>query len=613
MNSDETPFEQRDEFWAELQQTFIEEAIDLLESCELFFMTLNDESQRVEALADIFRAYHSIKGSAAAIACKDLSAFAHIAEDCLAFFRSKPHTISSMAIDVLLKANDAIRNRVNTIPEFNDHDPNWDTGEIAEELKALVAEAGGLASVNEAGVSPLMLQHEDKDDIVKSDHESQQSEERPRLGELLLENGAITPDELNTALDKQQQLSGSSKTSNMAFKIDAARVDAIMDMLGELVVIKSQITEGLSEIPLEPRMRTLISQLDKSVRELHERTLSMRMVSLRSTFLKLQRGIKDVSQKLGKDVHFEVRGEDTEIDRAMIEKIADPLLHLCRNAVDHGIEVPEQRAKQAKDPKGHITLHAFRKGENVIIEIKDDGRGINKHAVVKKAVERGILPEGTDADSIADNDAFDILFHPGFSTAEKISDISGRGVGLDVVKSNIMAVGGIIDVESVLGKGSLFRLCLPLTTAITDGIVVTVSNKPFILPLDTVLGFFESETATILPIDENSALIRIKDTHYPFVRLGEFVGVEQDPHGLIVLIEALGKKLALQVDKVVGKTQVVLKPIGSSVGSTEGLGGAAVMGDGKVALIVDVAGLAAICERARLAKFQVEQQVENYR
>lgn len=398
-----------------------------------------------------------------------------------------------------------------------------------------------------------------------------------------------------------EQRNDATRPTHLAIRIDAARVDAVMDIVGELVVIKSQIAESLGLMPLDQRVRTLISQLDKSVRELHERTLSMRMISLRPTFVKLQRAVKDIAHKLGKTVQLDLVGEDTEIDRAMVERIADPLLHLCRNAVDHGLETPENRRMKGKNPMGQISLRAFRKGEMVLIEVADDGAGIDRNAVIRKAVERGLLHSVAQAESLSDQDIYKFLFSAGFSTAEKVTDISGRGVGLDVVKTNIAMVSGSIEVQSVPGNGSTFRLCLPLTTAITDGIVVTVSGHPFILPLDVVIGFFEVQTVSIVNIDDVSQLVRIKDVHYPFTRLGDYVGIAQDEKGLIVLIEAMGRKLALQVDRVLGKTQVVLKPIGSGVGSTEGLGGAAVMGNGKVALIIDMGGLSALAERAQAA------------
>lgn len=559
-----------EEFIRNLRSTFVQEANEFIEACEESFMSLEDPAQRTEALADIFRAYHTVKGSAATINCEDLASFAHAAEDCLAVFRKNPDALTAQASKILLHTNDMIRLRLGTIEKLPQNDPSWETGEVRAALLALI-------------------------ESVESQQDSG-AQATPTFE-------FASPEGKETGLSKSPDRPAHKPA--LALKIDAARVDSVMDMVGELVVIKSQIAEGLAALQLDPRIRTLIGQLDKSVRELHERTLSMRMISLKSTFQKLQRAVKDVAGKLGKEVHFEVHGEDTEIDRAMVERIADPLMHLCRNSVDHGLEGKDDRVAKRKNPSGNLALRAFRKGETVVIEVQDDGRGIDKHAVVRKAIERGMLPKDSDPEKVPDREAFGLIFLPGFSTSAKITDISGRGVGLDVVKSNINAINGTIEIESRKGEGTLFRLGLPLTTAITDGIVVSVSDKPYILPLETVIGFHETHSAHFVRIDPKTRLVKIKDIHYPYVRLGDFVGVEQSGEsGLIVLIEAMGKQLALLVDRVLGKTQVVLKPIGTGVGSTEGLGGAAVMGNGKVALIIDVSGLASLSEKAQLAASQ---------
>jgi two-component system chemotaxis sensor kinase CheA len=555
------------EFMATLRRTFADEAAEFVDACEEAVLSLADVERREQTLADIFRAYHSVKGSASAIGCSDLAAFAHVAEDCLSEYRKSPAKITDAAIGVLLEANDAIRARIGTVCELPLGDEHWAAGKAKVEaaLARLIAEATG-AAVGLDAVSPA-----------------------PSPGAAPGLPAAAAPAPRGTAPAKAQAL---------AIKIDATRVDAVMDMVGELVVIKSQITEGLAKVLIDARLRTLVAQLDKSVRELHERTLAMRMVSLKAMFIKLERTVKDVADKLGKRVAFEVDGEDTEIDRAMVERIADPLMHLCRNAVDHGIEAAEARQAAGKSATGSVKLRAFRKGEAVVIEIEDDGRGVDRGKVVAKAVTKGLLPAGADSARIGEKEVFDLLFLPGFSTAERVTDVSGRGVGLDVVGSNIAAVGGSIEVESVCTRGSTFRLCLPLTTAITDGIVVSVGDKPYILPLDAVTGFFERAAAELVGVDGSGMLARLKGAHYPFVRLGDIVGVEPRGPGLVILIEAQGKRIALLVDRVDGKTQVVLKPIGLTGSATEGLGGAAVMGNGRVALIIDVMGLAAIAERA---------------
>jgi two-component system chemotaxis sensor kinase CheA len=545
-----------------LQRRFAQEAALFLDACDESLLSLVDRGRRVPALMDALRAYYSIMDASRDLDYVELAPFIQAIADCLVAYRGHPDAIRMENVHTLVQANDALRTRLLALEEGSDLDSAWNVTALLQSLEQIVEETVDPVD------SPGALHFKSEQGIPESDPAGNR---------------------------------GPKKQGNLALKIDSARVDSVMDMVGELVVIKSQIAASLSSLSLDQRLRTLMAQLDKSVRELHERTLSMRMISLRSTFLKLQRTSKDVAHKLGKSVQFEVQGEDTEMDRAMVERIADPLMHLCRNAVDHGIESPERRTAAQKNAVGTISLKAFRKGESVLIEIADDGHGIDRSAVIKKAMDRKLLALDANIDVLSEQDIHDFLFTPGFSTAATITDVSGRGIGLDVVKANIMGIGGSIEIKSSSGQGTIFRLCLPLTTAITDGIVVSVSGCPYILPMETVIGFFESRNVDIIPLEDDHQLVRIKDLHYPFIRLGDYIGVAQQEQGLIILIEALGRELALQVDQVLGKTQVVLKPIGSAVGATEGLGGAAVMGNGKVALIIDVAGLAALSERMSLA------------
>lgn len=594
MNSANTSVVSEDEFMLELRRTFIDEVSGFLDECEEYFLLLSDTNRREEALSKIFRVYHSIKGSSSSVGCHDLAVFAHTAEDCLALFRKEPNKINDSSVTLLLKVNDAIRTRLLTLEEKTNFDPDWNIADLERNLQETIDEINGLA--NRPNIGDILIgSNFVTKDLIEAGAIYQEEIREKRLGEILSEQGSISDCQLNVALRSQKNRSSIATNINpsqMALKVDSARIDAVMDMVGELVVLKSQILQATSNyIQTDNRTRSLVTQLDKSVRELHERTLSMRMVSLRPTVLKLQRTVRDVAVKLGKSVKFSMYGEDTEIDRALVERIADPLMHLCRNAVDHGLESPEERLKTRKSQTGMIEFKAFQRGENVVIEISDDGKGIDKNAIIACAKAKDLLPRDADIQTISDRDAFNFMFYPGFSTAKKVTDVSGRGVGLDVVKSNLSQVKGSIEIESSLGRGSLFRMIFPLTTAITEGVVVTCGSRMFILPVDAIDCFVDYRSANKVKLDNNAELVKIKDEHFPLIHLGSYVGDEPSQPTIIILIHALETYVALAVDSVGGKTQVVLKRLGTKLNSINGLGGAAVMGDGLVALVIDVLGL----------------------
>lgn len=319
--------------------------------------------------------------------------------------------------------------------------------------------------------------------------------------------------------------------------------------------------------------------------------MSMRMVPIQGAFQRMSRLVRDLSRKGGKAVQFVTSGDETELDRNIVDKITDPLVHMMRNSVDHGLETAEERTRNGKNPQGRISLSAYHQAGSVVIEIADDGRGLNRDKILKKAIEKGLVSEGQD---MSDEDIYRLIFLPGFSTADKISDVSGRGVGMDVVRKNISNLGGKIDIQSVQGQGTTFTVRLPLTLAIIDGQIVTVGSQRYIIPINAIISSVRPQEEQISSIQNRSEVVVLRNELMPILRLHELFGVsdaQQDPtQGLLVIVEEGEHKCCLLVDDLLGQQQVVIKSL-TGLGKIKGVSGGAIMGDGHVSLILDVPGL----------------------
>lgn len=405
---------------------------------------------------------------------------------------------------------------------------------------------------------------------------------------------------------------GPAKKETSAIKVDTGRVDSVLDAVGELVVLKNQLVHDETvRTSGNLRLEAIVDQLDKAVRELYEKALGIRMTPLKSMFIKIQRIVRDVSLSLDKPVDLQLIGEDTEVERTVFEILGDPLVHLVRNSMDHGIEKRETRQERGKSLTAKVTVSAKQSGGNVIIDITDDGGGINRDKVLNKAIERGLVPAGVDPASIPDEQVFQFIFNAGFSTADKISDLSGRGVGLDVVKSNLDKINGKINIFSKAGQGSTFRLTIPLSTAITDGIIVALDGARYILPIHSI-----REIVRVLPKDYTNVsgagkVANVRGSLLPVIDVSRTLGSinwslnEKDKtlakkrenslsarreETMLVIIESMTGQMAFPVDDVLGQAQVVVKPITTGASIPE-VAGAAILGDGRTVLILDPAAL----------------------
>ncbi|PMN66350.1 chemotaxis protein CheA [Enterovibrio norvegicus] len=381
-----------------------------------------------------------------------------------------------------------------------------------------------------------------------------------------------------------------------SIRVEIDKVDNLINLVGELVITQSMLTElgqNFSESKLE-RLQAGLDQLLQNTKELQESVLNIRMLPISFAFNRFPRLIRDLSSQLGKTVELVIEGEQTELDKTVLERITDPLVHLVRNAVDHGLEGPEARLSNGKSETGRVSLNAYHQGGSIVIEVRDDGAGLNKERVWKKAIEKGLLHHDMALDDLSDHQVYNLIFAPGFSTAEQVSDVSGRGVGMDVVKRNIEDLGGHIEVDSEPNVGSIFRISLPLTLAILDGQLIKLADQVFVVPLISIIESIQIESDRVKVATGGVELYRLREENIPILRLkeefelGETGALDKQ---LLCLVEAGGNRVGLLLDEMLGQQQVVIKSLESNYTRVNGISGATILGDGSVSLILDVQGL----------------------
>ncbi len=393
-----------------------------------------------------------------------------------------------------------------------------------------------------------------------------------------------------------RRTSSAKGKESSSIRVNISKVDELINMVGELVITQSMLSqfgedEEFNESHIE-RLKDGLAQLESHTRELQESVMRIRMMPISFAFQRFPRLVHDLSAQFGKKIELVMTGESTELDKTVLEKIGDPLVHLVRNSLDHGIEAPDVRVDAGKSETGVIELRAYHQGGNIVIEIKDDGAGLNKEKILDKARQNGVISQD---DRLSDEQIYDLIFRPGFSTADVVSDVSGRGVGMDVVRRNIRELGGTVEVDSKPGEGSVFTIRLPLTLAILDGQLVGIGEETYILPVISIIESLQVKTENINAVAGNAEVYRLRDEYIPIVRLYHIFGIEpaskELDEGLLVVVEAEGKKIAIFVDDLLGQQQVVIKSLETNFKKVQGLSGATILGDGTVALIIDIAGL----------------------
>jgi len=546
---------------------FITETGEHIESAEAGLLELESRPDDKEIINQIFRAFHTIKGMAGFLNLTEIGSLAHLAESLLDLARKGELVLVGENTDVVFESLDMMKKMVAALKE------SIGAGKpvpAQERLQQLLAKLKACAEGQTFAASLDTPEGQEKD---------------KELDEVLA--GKDEP-KLKDAVVKVKTDIGDGK-----IKVNITRLDNLVNMAGELVIAQSMVAEEASTtLGAEHKLYRKVAHQSKIIRELQELSMSMRMVPIHGVFQKIARLVRDLSRKAGKNINFTVSGEETELDRTVVDKIADPLVHMVRNSIDHGIEAPEERTKAGKSPTGQIELCAYHQAGNIVIEIEDDGKGLDKERILKKAVDSGIVKAGQE---LSDEEIFKLVFHAGLSTAQKVTSVSGRGVGMDVVKKNIESLHGKVDISSTPGKGTTFTIRLPLTLAIIDGQVVEIGDGRYIIPINSLVRSFKPTAEQLSSVHARGEMVMVQGGLLPLVRLYKLFGAvptTEDPtQSLLVIVEEDGKRCCLLVDELLGQQQVVIKSLGDGLGRVKGVSGGAIMGDGRVSLILDIAGL----------------------
>ncbi len=589
---------------------FVTEARSHLVEAEAAMLALEGDSNDLEHINLTFRAFHTIKGVAGFLNLTPLVELAHVAETLLDQARSQRIHFRQDDVDLILASGDLINQMINALegqvpPKVSQlekligklakassrPDASLEVhGEVEEECvedHAAVVEIGG---EGESGTAPRQAtsaaDDEDADEAASVAAPVNDVQARRDAANAVLQPRARTESAEPRAAAKVER----------TVKVSTTRLDMLVDMVGELVIAQSMVLQDPAIQRLDSQsLARNIGQVGKITRDLQEAAMSLRMVTVKPTFQKMARLVRDVASKSGKKVNLMIQGEDTELDRNVVEQISDPLVHMIRNAVDHGIENPDGRRAAGKSSEGRLLLRAYHQGGSIVIEIQDDGRGLDKNKVVNKAISKGLLPADSKVAEMSDQEVFNIIFLPGFSTAEKVTDLSGRGVGMDVVRRNIEALRGKIEIESKLGEGTTFRMRLPLTLAIIDGMVVRVGNERYVVPTLSIEQSFRPDTKDVHYLIDRGECVRVRGTVLPVYRLKQIFaqtgGLDDMDQGILIVVEVDGERSCLFVDEILGQQQVVIKTLGLQGDRVSGVSGGAIMSDGRIALILDVASL----------------------
>jgi len=580
---------------------FIAETMGNFDDVENTLIHLEEDPTNKELLNAVFRFFHTAKGVSGFLNLQRLNQFAHELENLLDELRNGCLKLTSSLTDFILRAMDFVKSMLAEVKTNLDRDnleePSYDVESRIKEIAAFLKtggterdSGGGMlgAPIGEILMDMGKVNAQDVGQAIASQLSGRQDE---KVGSILVSEGKIFSDDVQDALRKQA--GGAVQDKDITVKVSTLKLDSVVDMVGELVISESLVFQNpLVQGSNDQKLFKDFAQLHRITSDLQKTAMSMRMVAIKQTFQKMVRLVRDLSRKAGKEVDLFMSGEDTEIDRRMVDEISDPLVHMIRNAVDHGIESPEERKAAGKEKKSAINLRAYHQGGHLLIEIKDDGRGLNRDKIYQKALEKGLV---RPSESLSDKEIYNLIFVPGFSTAEQVTDISGRGVGMDVVKKIIDKMRGSVEIDSKPGEGTLFTIKLPLTLAIIDGILVRVGKERYILPTVTVKESFQPKEDQCHSVSARGEVVTIRGKILPLIRLYSVLGVlaeKTNPcESIVVVMEHEDEEICLLIDELVGKQEVVIKSLGNRFKQTKGFSGGAILGDGRVGLILDVKGI----------------------
>jgi two-component system, chemotaxis family, sensor kinase CheA len=577
--SDQTS--QNDEM-QEIIDDFVAESGELIEKVVQDIVVI-EKNPDDETINGIFRAVHTIKGTSSFLGFNTLSTLSHKAEDVLGRIRKKEIVPDAVIADTLLEALDLMKLMIESIRSRGNDE--CDVKETVAKLEHL-NKADSWKKIGEILVEESVISGDEREEIL----EKQKCEGDRKFGEIVVEEKLITENQLSSLLTKQK-----AHKEDQTIRIDVKKLDELMNLVGELVLGKNRLIlldsiakKGSDRTGILDTLSDVTNYVETVTNDLQSAVMRARLVPIGKLFNKIPRLVRDLAGEFKKQVELKIDGEGTELDRSLIEALHDPLIHIIRNSVDHGVEAPADREKRGKTPKGSLSIKAYNEGNQVIVEIFDDGKGINIQAVKEKVKEKGLMSDG-ELNGLSPREAMGLIFIPGLSTAKTVSSVSGRGVGMDVVKTNIEKMNGQVYVDSEEGKWTKLTLKLPLTLAIMRALIIRIVNELFAVPLNTVTELVKLRDGLIRPVDKNETLV-LRDMVIPIVDLSRIFSASDNriEDGYIVVCNIGEKIIGIKAHSVVGQEEVVMKPLGEFLGNINGVGGATIRGDGKVILILDL-------------------------
>lgn len=614
-----------DDEMTEIRNDFLAESQEMIELLDQRFIILESDPNNTDLLNEIFRAMHSMKGSAGFLGFTHLVDVTHRAESILNKLRQGDMAVTPQVINVILETIDVVKLLMADIRESGT-DQHVQTGSVSQKLDQVLAGgasgAGGAPEAKPNRPSSVPAEQEpvampagesasvptklgeilvnegsvSKEQVIEA---LDKQESKPPLGQVLVEMEAISPQTLDAALSKQQSKAPHKGEEDQTIRVETRRLDSVMNLVGELVLgrnrmmkIGTGIEQAHENDPLVRELGETLAQLNLVTTDLQLAVMKTRMLPIRKVLAKFPRMVRDLSQKLGKQIRLELQGEETELDKSVADEIGDPLVHLVRNSIDHGIEQVTDRLAAGKPAEGVVRIAACQEGNSIVIRIEDDGRGLQVDKIKAKALAKGLV-SAAELSAMEPREVFNLIFLPGFSTAEQVTDVSGRGVGMDVVRTNIRRINGTVEVDSQLGKGSVITIKLPLTIAIIQALLVEVERATFAIPLGSVIEAVKIVSSDIKTINGRE-MLNLRERVLPLLRLAEEFELPADHERedyYVVVIANGDRQFGVVVDRLRSQEEVVIKSMGEYLTDIKGIAGATLTGEGKVVLILDIAEL----------------------
>ncbi len=573
----------------EILNDFVSEALENLDTIEVSLIELEQDPENKEIINDIFRPFHTIKGVSGFLSLTKINHLSHTTENLLDGARDGDFIINQQATDAILTSVDTLKALIDRVKHsiqtgYKEPDDDIDIEGIRQRLKQLQTD---LAKGEKPLLGDILVEQEvvDRNSVVQA-LEIQKASPDKKIGEILVTELKVKPEKVAKALMDQGQV---KKRVDAQVKVSTQKLDDLVDYAGELVIAQSMLRQKTAN---DASLTQNVAQLGIIVSKMQNISMSMRMIPIKSTFMKMIRLVRDLARKSGKSVDLKMIGEETEIDRNVVDALYEPMVHMIRNSVDHGIETVEDRQSSDKPEKGTITLRAYHKGGHIVIEIEDDGKGLDKVRILEKAQSTGLI---TGEEQMTDAQIYDLIMQPGFSTAKQITDVSGRGVGMDVVKDGIEKFRGQLNIESQKGKGTKFTISLPLTLAIIDGMLVRVDKEKYVIPTTAVQKAYKPAEDEYFTVEGKGEMVKDRGSLVPLIRLSRLYNSSDSSKSihdsLVVVVESKDEKRALLIDELLGKEEYVIKNLGGNMENIDGIAGGAILSDGRVGLILDVHGI----------------------